>query len=55
MNLSQLKRNAGMAVELQPAACHLDAFGEALPYRDEDWNIAEATDDSVVIVSSNLR
>jgi hypothetical protein len=32
MNLTQLKRNVGMAIKLQPAACHLDAYGEALSY-----------------------
>jgi hypothetical protein len=55
MKMAQLKRNAGMVVKLQPAACHLDGFGEALPYRDDDWTIVEVTDDSVVIVSSDLR
>lgn len=55
MNLKQLNRNVGMAVKLQPAACHLDAYGEALPYRDEDWTIVEVTDDGVAVSSSELR
>jgi hypothetical protein len=47
MNLAQLKKNVGHHVQLAPPAIHLDGFGRELPCRDEDWIIADVTDQDI--------
>lgn len=49
MNWNMLTQNVGCKVRLVPAACHLDADGDLLPPRGEDWTIASHTADSLEI------
>ena len=49
MNWDKLKHNIGDKVQLVPAACHLDATGDVLPTRDEDWTIISAGADFLEI------
>jgi hypothetical protein len=44
LNWSKIVGNIGSHVELQPAACFLDAKGHALPDSSDDWLITEADD-----------
>lgn len=49
MNLEQLKKNVGYWVKLVPQAYHLDAAGDPLDFRNEDWSIMAVTDDYVEV------
>jgi hypothetical protein len=51
MNLEQLKRNVGYRVKLVPPASHLDAAGDELPTKDEDWSIVTVTEEFTEIVA----
>jgi hypothetical protein len=44
LNWSKIVGNVGSHVEIQPAACFLDAKGHALPHVSDDWLITEADD-----------
>lgn len=43
MNAEYLKKAIGVRVQLIPPALHLDAAGNSLPIRDEDWRIDDVT------------
>jgi len=47
MNLSQLKKNAGFRVQLEPPAIHLDVRGRELPGKNEDWIIGAVSDTEI--------
>jgi hypothetical protein len=53
LNFSKIVSNVGRHVELQPAACFLDAKGRTLPDVSDDWRITEAIDDRLKI--KNVR
>jgi len=53
LNWSKVVGNIGNHIELQPAACFLEAKGNALPDVSDDWLITEATDDRLKI--KNVR
>jgi hypothetical protein len=54
MNLEQLKKKGpGSRIKLVPPACHLDAAGEPLPVRDEDWVVMAVTDQYVEIATDS--
>lgn len=42
MKWDKLKANIGYKVQLVPTACHLDAGGDILPARGEDWTITSS-------------
>ena len=47
MKADQLKKNLGWRVKIAPAAIHVDAAGRELPNKNEDWIIAQVTDDEM--------
>lgn len=50
MQRNQIVKNVGARVQLEPAACFLDANGiEQLPKRNDDWIILAAQDDGLHI------
>jgi hypothetical protein len=49
MNWDKLKRNLGYKVQLVPMACHLDAAGDILPPRGEEWTITSSGVDFLAI------
>lgn len=53
LNFNKIVGNVGRHIELQPAACFLDAKGHALPDVSDDWLITEASDDRLKI--KNVR
>lgn len=53
MNWEKLRRNIGYKVRLVPAACHLDAAGDLLPPRDEEWTIIASGTDFLEIDSGD--
>jgi hypothetical protein len=55
VNLDQLKRNLYQRVQLDPVACSLDASGNLLDRRDDDWTITAVTDDGVRIENQRTR
>jgi hypothetical protein len=54
MNWQQFKKNAGMLVQIEPPACHLDINSHALPDQHDEWTI-EFTNDEDVISLCNIR
>jgi hypothetical protein len=54
MNLSQLKKNIGWRVQLEPPAVHLDPRGRELPDRNEDWIIQSVSDTQVCITEAKI-
>lgn len=49
MKWDKLKANIGYKVQLVPTACHLDAGGDILPARGEDWTITSSGADFLEI------
>jgi hypothetical protein len=54
LNWSKIINNVGSHVELQPAACIVDAKGNVLPDVSDDWIITEADDDRIKIKNVRL-
>jgi hypothetical protein len=53
MKWDKLKTNIGFKVQLVPTTCHLDAGGDILPARGEDWTIT-ATGADFLEINSGL-
>lgn len=54
MKADQLKKNQGWRVKLAPAAIHVDATGRELPNKNEDWIIAQVTDDEMQLKEATV-